>query len=236
MLLPSYKKKIKDTISEFFPFEEFDITSIEEVDTKKMDLKLCKGGQYILKHKLTPFKFIVAVSEENVDWFQYKRTLFNPKLSLSFKEPSYEDYIDFLNLSVKLREWLKDVKRYQEEFKLPDPWDEIFNNKFESRGTIEFNDEKFSSSEIKLLEQGIKEFKQQIVTLKIPKNEIDLIQAKLDLIGEKLYEETKFDWKSLFIGTISNIILTLSLPQEASGTLFKFVKSFFVNKLLTTNP
>jgi hypothetical protein len=51
----------------------------------------------------------------------------------------------------------------------------------------------------------------------------------LDALSAKIDELNKFDWKSMFIGTIASLIMTLVVPPEVSGMLWEYIKMSFNN-------
>jgi hypothetical protein len=119
---------------------------------------------------------------------------------------------------------------YLEEINMIDEWEAESNGSsfnFDSNFTI--TNEKFTKIEIEKYSDYLKELKTKVLTLPIPIEQIEKINIKLDLIGEKLHTETKFDWKSFFIGSIANLIQTLALPSSASGTLWTFIRDTFSN-------
>lgn len=53
------------------------------------------------------------------------------------------------------------------------------------------------------------------------------IEQKLIELDLKLDELKKFDWKSLFVGTIVNLIMSLGIPPESAGAVWEIIKRAF---------
>jgi hypothetical protein len=58
------------------------------------------------------------------------------------------------------------------------------------------------------------------------------IANQLDHLMELAKELNKFDWKSLFIGTISSIIIQLGVTKENAHELWSLIKKVFNNFFL----
>ncbi|GGF30366.1 hypothetical protein [Echinicola rosea] len=54
-----------------------------------------------------------------------------------------------------------------------------------------------------------------------------VILAKLEELSGKIDAMNKFDWKSLLIGTMANVVMVLGLPSEVSGMLWEGLKTAF---------
>lgn len=112
------------------------------------------------------------------------------------------------------------------ELKTPTGWETFQSENFLN---AEFNelDEKFSEVEKEQARQSIKELKTKIETLKLPDGALDIINKKLDEITIKVNDLSKFDLKSLLIGSLANLIMVFAIPPEASGLIWEYLKSAF---------
>jgi hypothetical protein len=74
---------------------------------------------------------------------------------------------------------------------------------------------------------SLTELKERIKVLELGEEKYGVIERKIDDLSKKLDELNKFDWKSLFIGSIANLIMTMAIPPEASGMIWHFIKALF---------
>ncbi|NYA72369.1 hypothetical protein HZF10_15675 [Flavobacterium sp. MAH-1] len=107
-------------------------------------------------------------------------------------------------------------------------WESFENTNFLN---TEFEDLNAQFSDIEKLQtkENIKDLKARIQLLNLAPEKLSIIENKLDLLSQKVDELNKFDWKSLFIGTIASLIMTFVIPQEASGIFWEYIKSSFNN-------
>lgn len=139
---------------------------------------------------------------------------------------------DFDELIIEFYEWINSL---EEELEAEDKWAN-FNNLFNSLNlnyTSNIENEKFSVSEYLELKEKINVLKNCLEELSLKQEEIKFIQSKLDLISEQISHLGKFDWRSLFAGTIMSIIIQLSLSQEQGKNLWQIIKRIFSNFFLT---
>jgi len=85
----------------------------------------------------------------------------------------------------------------------------------------------FTTTEKTQARQSILELKGRVKALDLSETSLQIIESKLDNLSKKVDELNKFDWKSLFLGTIASLIMTLSIPPDASGLLWEYIKSAF---------
>ncbi len=123
------------------------------------------------------------------------------------------------------KNWAREIF---EELTTPTGWN-TFENENYLNTNIEDIEEKFSDTDKILVLQGIDELKERISQLDLPNESIKMIDRKLDDLKIKVDELSKFDWKSLLIGTLVSLILSLSLPPELNGTIWYFVSQSFNN-------
>lgn len=121
--------------------------------------------------------------------------------------------------------WIKQVST---ELNSATGWETFENTNFLNTEYEDLNNE-FTELEKIQTKQNIKELKVKIKLLNLAPEKLQLIENKLDSLSHKVDELNKFDWKSLFIGTIASLIMTLVIPQEASGMFWEYIKSSFNN-------
>lgn len=127
-----------------------------------------------------------------------------------------------------LQNFLSWTKKLVAEFNSPTGWESFENANFLNAEYEELNS-KFTATEKNQTKQSIKDLKVKIKLLNLTPEKLEVIEGKLDSLSIKVDELNKFDWKSMFIGTIASLIMTFVVPQEASGMLWEYIKSSFNN-------
>ncbi len=127
------------------------------------------------------------------------------------------------NVLTYFEKWAKAIKS---ELSTPTGW-ETFDS--ENYMKTEFSDlkEKFSVEEQELIKQNLKELTSKIKQLELNEEVFKTFETKLDELSKKVDKLNKFDWKSLFIGTIVSLLFTFGLPPETSGFIWELVKTTF---------
>lgn len=121
--------------------------------------------------------------------------------------------------------WTKQVST---ELNSSTGWKTFENTNFLNTEYEDLNSE-FTEAEKIQTKDSIKELKVKIKLLNLAPEKLQVIESKLDCLSQKVDELNKFDWKSLFIGTIASLIMTFVIPQEASGMFWEYLKSSFNN-------
>lgn len=172
--------------------------------------------EFIIKFKYDYFSFTIVKVKDDV----YSLSI----LAIDRKNP-HSSSENWGNLITKFDNWTKQVSR---ELVSPTGWESFENTNFLN---AEFGDLNTSFNETEKIQtkQSILELKEKILLLNLPPNKLEIIENKLDNLTLKVDELNKFDWKSLFIGTIASLIMTLVIPPEASGILWEYIKSSFNN-------
>lgn len=125
--------------------------------------------------------------------------------------------------------WLDNLKR---ETQLEDKWERL-QQEIESIEIPFSNDNStFTVSEFEILRENFKLIKTKILNIGLTEPQNEIIISKLDFLLEQSKTMNKFDWKSLFIGTIITIIIQLSLSQEQGTAIWNLIKEVFKNYLL----
>jgi hypothetical protein len=125
--------------------------------------------------------------------------------------------------------WLNYLKR---ELETPNKWERL-NKEIQS---LKFNlipeEGKFTVNEYEELKSKLLILTGQISNSKLPIDQINIINDKIDHLTDLAKDMNKFDWKSLFIGTIVSLIIQLGLTQENAQLIWQYIKMTFNNYLL----
>ncbi|MEZ4802659.1 MAG: hypothetical protein R2797_07770 [Gelidibacter sp.] len=118
------------------------------------------------------------------------------------------------------------TKHLSVELNTPNGWETYENYDYLNSNIDDFK-KSFSDEEKEFIRKGITYTKEKIKDLDIAPDSLKIIEKKLDELDIKLDELKKFDWKSLFIGTIASLIMSLGVPPESAGLLWEIIKSAF---------
>jgi|GEM_PF-777152 len=133
------------------------------------------------------------------------------------------------NQLAHFEKWLKYLKR---EIQSPNKWARLEREIDEVKIGFIGGEGKFSFKECAELKDKINILKSRIKGLDLSKDQVTEINSKLDLLVESAKTLSKFDWKSLFIGTIISITIQLSLTPENSKALWEVIRNVFHQLLL----
>lgn len=152
--------------------------------------------------------------------------IFCPGFS-SFREEHPSKYWNIQLNYVKT--WLNYLIR---EVNAPNKWERL-NKEISGIGIkYDLDERKFTAYEFEEMKQRISILQGQISSLELPEDLIQTINRKLDDVLEFAKNANKFDWRSYFIGTITSIIIQLSLTQENAQAIWSFLKQTFNNLFL----
>jgi hypothetical protein len=186
----------------------------------------------LMKSKKSANEYATLVKYKNSDYYFIFDTILN------YKYPYYVIYspgdtvyfhesyaTEWNNLIKYFSIWIIYLFR---EVNSPHYW-ERFEKEINELNLIgdEYSDEKFSVYEYEDLKIKIDILKNDISKIDIGKGSINVINKKLDEITELAKTMNKFDWKSLFIGTIVNLIIQLSIAPENTKSIWLLVKNIF---------
>jgi hypothetical protein len=169
-----------------------------------------------IKFKYDYFSFVIVKQKTNVYQIEYFSVDNKNAVSASISWDGLLNY--FLVWAEKLAL----------EFNSPTGWESFENASFLNAEYEELNS-KFTSTEKIQTKQNIKDLKVKIKLLNLAPQKLEIIESKLDALSAKIDELNKFDWKSMFIGTIASLIMTLVVPPEVSGMLWEYIKMSFNN-------
>ena len=127
------------------------------------------------------------------------------------------------NTKVRFEKWAKQIFT---ELSTPTGWETFQSENFLNADFQELEQE-FIDTEKEQVRQSIKELQEKINNLKLPEPSLQAIHKKLDDLSLKVDELSKFDWKSLFVGTFASLIITLGIPPEINGIIWDYIKTAF---------
>lgn len=122
------------------------------------------------------------------------------------------------------RSWLSNLKR---ELECGDYWSKLEKEMNDLGTPLPYNDSKYSDDELKELEEKIGIFRVEIEKSGLSKDELTIINQKLDFLIEKAKTLSKFDWKSLFLGTFINLIIALNVSPGTAQQIKIAIKIVF---------
>ena len=187
----------------------------KKIELNLLDFEVSSNyHEFKIKFKFDYFSFIIL--KKDIDKYQITiRSVENTSAGTSIT-----------NWTDVLRRFLIWSKQIKDELDTPTGWDT-----FESENYLnaDYNDldNFFSKKEKESARQSINYIKEKVKTLDISTETLKIIQLKLEELDKKVDELKKFDWKSLFIGTIASLIMTLGIPADSAGMLWEIIKSSF---------
>lgn len=128
------------------------------------------------------------------------------------------------------KEWLLNLLR---EINTPNKWERLRKEINEINSGFTVGQEKFSFQEYEELIIKINQLKGSIKEIGLSRDQILGINNKLDFLVESAKTLSKFDWKSLFVGTIISITIQLGLTPENSKSLWNLITHIFNQLFLT---
>jgi hypothetical protein len=171
--------------------------------------------EFIVKYKYEYFSFSITKASASD---KYKFDVKNISNQTGYSaEGLWKDVI------AHFAKWSKELA---EELNTPTGWESFDNEDFLNANVSDLNNH-FSESEKLLLRNSLNELKDRIKILELGDAKYDIIEKKISDLSESLDQLNKFDWKSLFIGSIANLIMTLSIPPEAAGMIWHYIKALF---------
>ncbi|MBI6120896.1 hypothetical protein [Salegentibacter maritimus] len=204
----------------------------------------------IVKNGLSPsqFKFSKSANKYNYDGFATNLEYKNDEFYFSFQtaENSENDHYaifspgddvyfeEFFSRSwnsqlAVFSNWLRYLKR---EITVPDKWKVLHDQVDHLDLKIDQDNDKFSAKEFIELTNRIIELKESLNKIDLLPEQLEIINSKLDHLNKTAEDLGKFDWKSLFIGTIVNTVIQLNLTPENAQLLWSTIKNVFSNYFL----
>lgn len=172
--------------------------------------------EFKIQYKHEYFSFYINVHDKDKDI--YHVTVFNVSNTKALPVGATWEQV-----KGKFKVWTKEVFT---ELNTPTGWESFESENFLNAEYEELNSN-FSEFEKAVVTQSIAELKDKIKTIELPQATLDVLLNKLDDLNSKVDKLNKFDWKSLFIGSIASLIMTLVIPPEASGLIWEYIKVAF---------
>lgn len=186
--------------------------------------------------KMTQNKICTTLKFKDSDFFFTFETIGNseqPHYSIySPGEFNYEDthYPGYWHPQFqKVNDWLVYLKR---EINTPNKWERLKTEMAEIIMTSNSDNSKFTASEFEDLNTKIVTLKMGLQSIGLLPEQLSVFNNKLDYLVSQAKDMNKFDWKSLFIGTVISIIIQLSVTQENARALWNLIRRIFNNFLL----
>ncbi|MDY7396942.1 hypothetical protein UMM65_16975 [Aureibaculum sp. 2210JD6-5] len=185
----------------------------------------------ILKHKKSPFKFIVRNSTSNYELFDFQYTEYGSDFALSPIFPN-DEFTEFDIVANEFEEWLNTtLSEYLNDQNDIDLWSQLkYNTKSLDINSIDFdNKEEFLIEEKKQVKLAINELKLLINhRFNISESEREIVSDRLDYLINATERLNKYDWKSLVISTLISISVALSFDTEKGKLLFELFRKVFL--------
>lgn len=127
--------------------------------------------------------------------------------------------------------WLDNLER---EIKAPNKWERLRREieSFSLPNNSNYNADKFSYQEYTEVASNILLMKDGIKEIGLSPDQFNIINDKLDFLIEQGKSLKKFDWRSLFIGTMMNIMTNVIVNPTTISAFKNLINSFF-KKFLT---
>lgn len=168
--------------------------------------------------------------------FYFEIKNFKSGYGLEFS-PGYDklhETLGVINWGEIVSQFDKWLYRLKDEINSGDKWEEfkkIIEDTSLSTDTNLLND-KFTVPEYLEIKSKIDLLRTELSKVNLTSLQLNSVNNKLDLLMEQTKSLGKFDWRSLFIGTIMSIILQLSLSQEQGKLIWIIIKQIFSNYFL----
>lgn len=139
-----------------------------------------------------------------------------------YAEVRYYNY--WFDIKDYLKKWLQWLRRETNEI---DKWSRLEQFADQVKLAKISEGDKFSTSEYEDLKLRMKTLKQRLDESNLTSEQLQILGDKLDHITSLAIDMNKFDWTSLFVGTIISIIIQLSVNPENAKSLWNLVRSVF---------
>jgi len=121
-------------------------------------------------------------------------------------------------------EWLENLSR---ELKEPNYWERLKLEISSINFSTNFNNSKFSIREYNELKHNVETLSHNLSSIPLLAQQQIEIRNELDRLILLATDLGKFDWFSLFIGTIISIVIQLNVTKDNAELLWSLIKSTF---------
>jgi len=146
---------------------------------------------------------------------------------INFEDVYYPDH--WYDIHNNFIQWLHNIQR---EIQLEDKWEKL-NSEIQSLQLYndgnDFLNSKFTVPEYLEIKQRIFQLKEGISRLELLPEQMSILNDKLDMVLDMTSQLGRFDWKSLFVGTIVSIIIQLGVTQDNAKAIWALIKQVFHN-------
>lgn len=127
--------------------------------------------------------------------------------------------------------WLDNLER---EINAPNKWEKLNKDikSFKLPNIPVGFDEHFNYQEYTEVHNNINSLKESIKNIGLSSEQFNIINDKLDFITEQAKTLKKFDWRSLFIGTIINIATNIIISPSTVNAFNNLISNFLTKLLL----
>lgn len=210
-LLPSQKDTVYDIISEAeMPLIRF---QWDEINSRARGERAT-----ILRYSGTDYYYAF---ETDANIFSSHYAVFCPGED-AYKEQTHPDSWD--EQLYQFRQWLGYLNR---EITTPNKWERLRRELERTNLNFDDDQDKFSAQEFEDLKRKMEVLKNSLGEIAFLPEQVAAINSKLDHLTEMAVTLNKFDWKSLFIGTIVSIVIQLNVTQDNAQALWVLIKSTF---------
>lgn len=147
---------------------------------------------------------------------------FTPTRASSWEGRSYPGSWD--SQLRQFSEWLGYLKR---EVTSPNKWERLHKELESLKFNFRDDKTKFSAQEFEDIKVKIETLKRSINEIGLLEKDVAVINSKLDHLTEMAINLNKFDWKSLFIGTIISIVIQLNVTPDNAKALWSLINTVF---------
>lgn len=119
--------------------------------------------------------------------------------------------LPWVEVPVYFSKWLKYLKR---EVPTTDKWDRLFDEMRYLVAAMPGQSTNFSYEEFQCVSRKIEHIKPSLAQIPLLEEQVTALRIQLDHLLELTKELNKFDWQSLFIGTMLSIIMQLNITLE----------------------
>jgi hypothetical protein len=124
------------------------------------------------------------------------------------------------------------VKAVAAEVTTPDAWESIESSDFYRASDLDYS-ESYSEDEQVIIRNQMKVLAESIASLQLSSGQQQIVLQRLDSITAQLGKLSRFDWRSLLLGTIMNLAFALAFTPDVVQAIRELViKAFAKWRLL----
>jgi len=213
------------------------------ISQKDQIFKLIENNDYFSPHQFEIVEMdkkiekeieTLVVFKESEYFFGFVDSSYNASFYLNY-HPGNEQFLEVTSPLMwkegmaHFNKWLNNLKR---EINAPNLWQKFQTEATALNMNFDSDNSKFTINEYNELKQKIDFIINQLPNIQLGNQQQIEIASTLQHLLTLSNELGKFDWKSLFIGTIISIIIQLNVTKENADLLWQLIKSSFNTFLL----